>query len=319
MRKLAALALVALALTGCGGKAVDPPPVATPAANATATPDVVERVLPAVVNVRVEGPGRSGQGSGVVLDRAGTILTNHHVVEGASRVSVAFNDGRHRRPLSGRVVGSAPERDLAVIRVDADDLASIEVGRSSELRLGDSVLALGFPLGLGPTVTQGIVSGLDRTIEPRGGPRLEGLLQTDAAVNPGNSGGALVDARGRLVGINTAGAGGFAENVGFAIPIDEARLVVDQILGEPHAEQERLGMSLDSALAGGALITGVSPGSPADEAGLDVGDVIIGIDGRDVHSPADVTEALAGVEPGEEAELEVRGEGTVELERAERS
>jgi putative serine protease PepD len=313
MRRLAALALAALTLAGCGGDTGAPPPAAAPAASATATPDVVQRVLPSVVNVRVEGPGRSGQGSGVVLEGAGTILTNYHVVEGASRVSVAFNDGRHRRPLPGEVVGSAPERDLAVIRVDADDLVPIEVGRSSELRLGDSVLTLGFPLGLGPTVTQGIVSGLERTIEPRGGPRLEGLLQTDAAVNPGNSGGALVDGRGRLVGINTAGAAGFAENVGFAIPIDEARGVVDQILGEPREGRAWLGLSLDLALAGGALVTAVSPGSPAAVAGLDVGDVIIGIDGRDVHSPADVNEALADLEPGEEADLEVRGERAVRV------
>jgi S1-C subfamily serine protease len=122
-----------------------------------------------------------------------------------------------------------------------------------------------------------------------------------------------VDARGRLVGINTAGAAGFAENVGFAIPIDEARPVVAQILGEPRDERAWLGLSLDSALAGGALVTAVHPGSPADEAGLDVGDVIIGIDGRDVDSPADVNEALANREPGEEADLEVRGEGTVRV------
>jgi S1-C subfamily serine protease len=234
----ATLLAAAFALAGCGGGRED----ATPSWAQTAAPSpgaqvgrtidsaaVAQRVLPGVVYVRVEGFGGTGAGSGVVIDREGTILTNNHVVAGASEVTVVFNDGRHDEPLRGEVVGTAPERDLAVVRVDAGDLTPVELGRSGDLRLGDPVLALGFPLGLGPTVTQGIVSGLERTIEPSGGPRLEGLLQTDAAINPGNSGGALVDANGRLVGINTAGAG-FAENIGFAIAIDQARPVVEEIL-----------------------------------------------------------------------------------------
>jgi len=231
----------AVALAGCGGGGGESIPgqaqttAPRPAAQVGRTIDgavVVERVLPGVVNVRVEALGRSGAGSGVVIDREGTILTNNHVVAGASEVTVVFNDGRHDEPLRGEVVGTAPERDLAVIRVDADDLTPVELGRSGDLSLGDPVLALGFPLGLGPTVTQGIVSGLERTIEPSGGPRLEGLLQTDAAINPGNSGGALVDAAGRLIGINTAAAG-FAENIGFAIAIDQAQPVVEEILNQP--------------------------------------------------------------------------------------
>src|SRR5215210_8564578 len=194
---------------------------AAPQAAPLSIADAVERVLPSVVNVRtLTFGGGKGEGSGVVLDRGGIIITNNHVIEGTTKVTVAFNDGKHVRPLPGTVIGTAAERDLAVIRVRATDLVPLALGRSSSLRLGDPVIALGYPLGFGgPTVTQGIVSGLDRTVEADG-PRLEGLLQTDAAINPGNSGGALVDRAGRLVGINTAKAGS-ADNIGFAIAIDE--------------------------------------------------------------------------------------------------
>jgi S1-C subfamily serine protease len=339
MLSAAALAGV-LALAGCGGEEATPGQTRAaaplPAAQVGRSIDsavVAERVLPGVVNVRVEGLGGSGAGSGVVIDREGTILTNNHVVAGASEVTVVFNDGRHDEPLRGEVVGTAPERDLAVIRVDADDLTPVELGRSGELRLGDPVLALGFPLGLGPTVTQGIVSGLERAIEPSGGPRLEGLLQTDAAINPGNSGGALVDADGRLVGINTAGAG-FAENIGFAIAIDQARPVVEEILGQPPEERAWLGVTIDSiesdaeAVAAGldpeargALVAGVYPGSPAEAAGLGPGDLITALAGADVGSAADLTRAVTELEPGEEVTAEVsdvQGERTVELRPAER-
>jgi S1-C subfamily serine protease len=268
-----------------------------------------------------------------VIAREGTIVTNNHVVEGASEVAVAFNDGRHTRPLAGAIVGTAPERDLAVIQVGANDLVPVELGRSSALRMGDPVVALGYPLGLGPTVTQGIVSGLERTIEPRGGPRLEGLLQTDAAINFGNSGGALVDPAGRLVGINTAGVG-FAENIGFAIAIDQARPVIEEIRTEPREERAWLGVSIDSieapveALqaglpsgARGALIVGVYPGSPAQTAGLRTGELITAIDGRSVESAADVSEIVADLQPGDQIEVEVagsRGARSVDLEPAER-
>jgi S1-C subfamily serine protease len=337
-RTLLTVTLAAAALAGCGGEETitGQGETAPPAAQVGRTIDsaaVAERVLPGVVNVRVEGLGGSGAGSGVVIDRQGTILTNNHVVAGASEVTIVFNDGRHDEPLRGEVVGTAPERDLAVIRVDADDLISVELGRSADLRLGDPVLALGFPLGLGPTVTQGIVSGLERTIEPSGGPRLEGLLQTDAAINPGNSGGALVDGDGRLVGINTAGAG-FAENIGFAIAIDQTRPVVEEILGQPPEERAWLGVSIDSieteaeavaaALdpdARGALVVGVYPGSPAEAAGVAPGNLITAIAGAAVGSAADLTQTVTELEPGEEVTAEVSdadGERTVDLRPAER-
>ena len=311
--------------------AAQPPPE-------SAVAEVVEEVLPSVVNVRVEGFGfGGGQGSGVVYAADGIILTNNHVVQNAAAVSVVFNDGVHTQPLDGVVIGTAPERDLAVIRVSADDLDPIDLGRSSDLRLGDEVLALGFPLGLGgPTVTRGIISGLERTVEPLGGARLEGALQTDAAINPGNSGGALVDMNGQLVGINTAGASAaFAENIGFSIAIDLAVPVIEEILSKPSEERAWLGVSIaqvDSDLAAsqlglpldtrGMLVIDVVPGGPADDAGLREGDVVVRINGDEIGSTEDLTSSLAERDPGDAVEVEVIGSGgdrrTVNVELGQR-
>jgi S1-C subfamily serine protease len=207
---------------------------------------MVGRVLPALVNVRVQLGGGGGfledligggegEGSGVIIAENGTILTNNHVVQDAESVTIVFADGQHAE-LPGRVLGTAPERDLAVVCVDATDLHAVEIGSSASLRLGDDAVALGYPLGLGgPTVTRGIVSGLGRELAPLGGVPLRDMIQTDAAINPGNSGGPLVDIDGKLIGINTAGAlAAFAENVGFAIAIDGAMPVVEDIL-EGHS------------------------------------------------------------------------------------
>ena len=353
MRKLA-LALVAFLLLGaCTIEAVrdaadevtdepvseveldqnDSPPPRSPVA------EVVAEALPSVVNVKVTSVGAvglgRGEGSGVVIDASGVILTNFHVVSGAVNVEVVFNDDHGRMP--GRVIGGIPERDLAVIRVDADDLDPIEIGRSSNLRLGDDVIAIGFPLGLGgPTVTKGIVSALDRNIEAGSeGLTLEGLLQTDAAINPGNSGGALIDRAGRLVGINTAAAqASAAENIGFAIAIDEALPVIEEILSEPPEQRAWLGVSIapvdsasDAAQLGldpdvrGAAIVLVFPDNPAAEAGLDEGDVIVRVGDDVVASDEDLTQALTQYDPGDEVEVVVinqQGTRTVEVTLAER-
>lgn len=304
---------------------------------------MIARVLPSIVNVRTTtlsagapgAPSRSeAQGSGVIIDPDGIILTNNHVVSGATSVRVFFNDDRGE--LEGTVVGTDPQHDLAVIKVHATDLDAVTVGRSGNLELGDTVVALGFPLGLGgPTVTKGIVSGLDRAIDVSGGPvsenHLEGLLQTDAAINPGNSGGALVDAGGRLVGINTAAASAAAaENIGFAIAIDEAIPVVEQILEHPAEERAWLGVSVTSldsdalaARAGlpagtrGALVVATVASGPAAKAGLRRGDVIVSLGGSPVESSPDLTRALADAAPGETVDLELvspAGSRTVELE-----
>ncbi|HEX2236067.1 MAG TPA: trypsin-like peptidase domain-containing protein [Actinomycetota bacterium] len=342
MRKrtaLAALLAAALIGTACsgdvlpgGGDGFDAAPVDLQQTDNSTPPsdvaEMVEDVLPSVVNVRVTSVGpdlaqRQGEGSGVVIDRNGIILTNAHVVQGAVEVTIVTSDGK--RQLEGRVIGAAPERDLAVVKVDAR-LDPITIGRSSppNLRLGDQVVALGFPLHLGgPTVTQGIVSGLRRNIDVQdsslgGVRRLEGMLQTDAAINPGNSGGALVNAAGQLVGINSAGAS-TAENVGFAIAIDDALPVVEQILEEPPSERAWLGVyvaELNPLIASqlglpsgtrGALIDSTIPGGPAAAAGLETGEVIVAVGDHEVASSSDLTSALEGFAPGDEVSVDVVG------------
>lgn len=319
---------IATTITGTSGSTVEQ---AAPVVGDGSVADAVEKVLPSVVNVRTTIPGGgSGEGSGVVLDEDGILATNNHVVEGATAIMVAFNDGRHTTPLRATLIGTAPERDLAVLRVEATDLVPIELARSSELRLGDDVIAVGFPLGLvgGPTVTRGIVSGLDRTIEPEDGARLEGLLQTDAAINPGNSGGALVDLAGRLVGINTAKAGS-AESIGFAIAIDEAFPVIGEIRANPETSRTWIGAGLasvesDAAAAAlgldpstrGVRITQVYRGGPAADAKVEVGDVIVGLEGAPIRSSSDLARALAQRDPGDTVELELvdtQGPRLVEL------
>jgi serine protease Do len=300
------------------------------------TAEMVERVLPSVVNVRVrsvnfdpllgESQGR-GQGSGVIIDSSGVIVTNFHVVRGAVDVKVIVKGGRS---IDGTVVGAAPEKDLAVIKVEAGDLDPIEIGSSEELRLGDEVVAIGFPLGLGgPSVTKGILSAKNRAIQPQGGFPLEDTLQTDAAINPGNSGGALVDANGRLVGINTAAAGpAAAENVGFAIAIDSALPVIEEILNEPAEDRAWMGIDISTPLtpeiaaqlgipvSSGVLVSGTFSGSPAEAAGITHGDVIVAIDGEPVEDNQDLSEILSGRDPGDEIEVMLvnpEGERTVDL------
>jgi S1-C subfamily serine protease len=300
--------------------------------------EVVDEALPSVVNVRVKNVGENaftgeleegqGQGSGVVIDRNGIIITNNHVIAGAVEVNVVFNDGRD--PLEGQVIGAIPENDVAVVKVEADDLDAIELGKSDNLDLGESVVAIGFPLGLGgPTVTQGIISGLERTIrvnEPDGPSSLEGLLQTDAAINPGNSGGALVDIAGRLVGINTAAiTAASAENIGFAIAIDEAIPIVEEILEDPPEKRAWLGVSLgtvDSASlateigldadARGAVVLGLIPNSPAEDSGLEEGDLIVSIDEDEIGSADDVTDVLRDLDPGEKVEIGYERDGELD-------
>jgi S1-C subfamily serine protease len=302
----------------------------------------IEGALPSVVNVRVRVPGGGGgEGSGVIIDSNGVILTNAHVVSAASEVEIVLtsNGGQPGKKLTGNVVGTSPDRDIAVVKVDSDEeLPAIEIGRSDALRLGDDVIAIGFPLQLGGvTVTQGIISALNREIEvgdsaTGGANELRGLLQTDAAINPGNSGGALIDLSGRLVGINTAAAGAsFAENIGFAIAIDRAVPVAEEIIGAP--DQAFLGIvpdNLDPLVAenigvdpdtDGALITDVIADTPAEEAGLDAGDVITAVDGQDLDNRDDLLEILEDKRPGDEVTLSIvndTGDRDVDLELGQR-
>jgi putative serine protease PepD len=303
--------------------------------------EVIAQALPSVVNVRVRTPGGGGEGSGVIIDSTGIILTNAHVVASASEVEIVLNDegGNQGGKLTGNVVGTSPERDIAVVKVDPEDeLPAIEIGRSSALRLGDEVIAIGFPLDLGGvTVTKGIISALNRDIQvgdsaTGGATELRGLLQTDAAINPGNSGGALIDLNGNLVGINTAAAGAsFAENIGFAISIDRAVPVAEEIIGAP--DQAFLGIvpdNLDPTVAQnigvpsdteGALIVDVIVDTPAEDAGLDEGDVITAIEGRDISNRDDLLDNLSDLEPGDEVTLTIvnsGGEREIDIELGQR-
>jgi len=304
---------------------------------------VVEKALPSVVNVKVVGLDESfggdetrAQGSGVIIDEAGYIVTNNHVIEGAAEVEVVFTDeSLAERKTKGIVIGTDTDKDLAVIKVEIDGLDPIALGTEDNLRLGDEVIALGFPLGLGgATVTKGIVSATERDITVGGGglgqDKLEGVLQTDAAINPGNSGGALVDIAGRLIGINTAAASaGSAENVGFAISIDTALPIVRKIIENPPAKRPWLGVNIADPTdplvqnefedvgddVSGAGLVEVFPDGPAEQAGLEAGEVITAIDGEKVESPSDLTDHLADFRPGDTVTLTLVGpDGRREVE-----
>lgn len=292
---VATAALVAGAAGGVVGATVAQDPAARTAADGVAATRtsvvdgtvraVAARVLPSVVSIEVRAEGRGGSGSGVVLDDEGRILTNNHVVEPGvgGTVSVVFEDGQR---VDAEIVGRDPVTDLAVLDVDGvEDLQPIEAGRSRDVRVGDSVVAVGSPLGLSGTVTTGIVSALGRTVRTSPEAPLLGAIQTDAAINPGNSGGALVDAQGRLIGINTAisSTTGGSIGLGFAIPADEARSVADELIRTGTATHPSLGVAATTVAAEdggprGARLEDVADGSAAADAGLRKGDVVVAVD-----------------------------------------
>jgi S1-C subfamily serine protease len=292
---------------------------------------VLQKVQPSVVTVRTEqdrfGTFGGGAGSGILIDEAGLILTNAHVVAGAQSIDVSFFDGRES---PAELVGSSPSDDIALIRAtDIDDLVPAELGSSASVRVGDEVVAIGNALDLGsqPTVTLGIVSAKDRAIEDTS-ISLNNLLQTDAAINPGNSGGPLVNALGEVVGVNTAIIND-AQNIGFAISIDTVKPLIEQIRSgdaEVVPGQAFLGVSqisvselsdalreeFDVTVDEGAFIAAVDPGSGADQAGMVAGDVVVGIDGETVASSEDLARIIRGHESGEEVTLEyLRGDETL--------
>jgi putative serine protease PepD len=279
---------------------------------------VAAAVQPSVVAIRVTTASGGGSGSGVVLDSDGTIVTNNHVVDGAQDVVVSFHDGS---TAPATVVGTDPSTDLAVIRAEGvSGLTPITLGTSDAVHVGDSVLALGSPLGLEGSVTAGIVSALHRTVDvgAAGSPALlADAIQTDAPINPGNSGGALVDSAGRLIGINSAIAtmgsstGGQSGSIGlgFAIPVDEMRRVTSALLAGEVPSHAVLGVSMSDSPDGGALVQEVVPGSAADEAGFEVGDVIVAVDGREIGDGTDLAGAIRSQEPGDEVSVTVKRGG----------
>ena len=276
-------------------------------------------IAPSVVTIEVDGAvGPFGQargggtGSGVVLRDDGYIVTNNHVVAGADTVTVTLNDGSEH---TADVVGTDPDSDLAVIRVtDGVDLTPAEFADSGELSIGQAVLAVGSPLGLSNTVTQGIVSALERPVRTGDSATQTAILdavQTDAAINPGNSGGALVDLAGRVVGINSAIATVSESGnigVGFAIPANEAVDVAEQLIADGTAEHPSLGVSVADAENGAGIVETVA-GGPADAAGLQSGDVVTRIGDRRVTDVDSLIAAVRDNEPGERVEIRIVRDG----------
>jgi serine protease DegS len=245
-------------------------------------------------------------GSGVIVSGDGYILTNLHVINGADAIQVGLQDGR---TAAARIVGADPDTDLALLKVDVNGLEPIELGRSDDLKVGDVVLAIGDPYGVGQTVTQGIVSATGRS--QLGLSTFENFIQTDAAINPGNSGGALVNARGELVGINTAlfSPSGGSNGIGFAIPVNLANGVMHQLIQygrvlrgwlgvEPQDITPELAQAFRLKDTEGFLVTRVTPASPAAAAGLAPGDVINSIDGHEVENSRDALNRIAAKAPG---------------------
>jgi S1-C subfamily serine protease len=288
-------------------------------------------------------------GSGFVVDEDGTILTNAHVVDGAEEVTVSFEEGGEA--IEAELKGVDPDTDLAVLKIDpgeVEDLTVLPLGDSSELQVGDPVVAIGNPFGLQRTVTTGIVSALQREINAPSGFSISNVIQTDASINPGNSGGPLLDAQGRVIGINSqiaTGGGQGSVGIGFAVPVNTAKDLLPRLREGEEIERAYLGVTMgtvtedlasehDLPADSGALIEGVEEGDPADEAGLqgtetdevtgeitEPGDLIVGIDGRPVRSADDVVSAVAGKQPGDTIEVEIyRGDDkrTVEVELGER-
>jgi serine protease Do len=313
------------------------------AAAAVALPAVVQIATVAVEEIPTQAlpfhpegmeQRTQGSGSGFIFDPAGYILTNHHVVRNALRVSVVMLDGRE---FTADVIGSDPDTDVAVIRIEAqrgETLPVIQLGDSDGLRVGDWVIALGNPLGLTFTTTAGIVSAKGRSIgilAQASDTPLESFIQTDAAINPGNSGGPLVDLNGRVVGINTAiqSPTGLFAGAGFAIPIALAHKVATDIMKYGVVHRPRLGVTIDDVNAAdaevyqlpaitGAEITSVAPGTPADRAGLRMGDVIMAIEEQPIHTVAELQARVARFQPGDRINVSYirfgrAGQATVEL------
>ena len=279
------------------------------------------KVLPSVVSISVRNGSEGGAGTGFVIRSDGYLLTNNHVVEGVANggsLRVSFSDGK---TVNGKIVGRDSAYDLAVVKVDLRNLRALQFGDSDKVQVGDSVIAIGSPLGLAGTVTSGIISAKDRAVTA-GSRTSEGsfinALQTDAAINPGNSGGPLVDKSGAVIGINSAIATLDASSsqtgsigLGFAIPINQARRTAEQLIKTGKSSHPVIGVSLDTRyMSGGARIAEVMAGSPAAKAGIVAGDTIIGIDGKSVNSADELIVAVRARQPGDSVKLLLSANGS---------
>ncbi|MCX6425875.1 MAG: trypsin-like peptidase domain-containing protein [Actinobacteria bacterium] len=279
------------------------------------------KVLPSVVSISTRNGTEGGTGTGFVIRSDGYLLTNNHVVAGVvggGSLRVSFNDGK---TVNGKIVGTDSAYDLAVIKVDLKNLSALQFGDSDKVKVGDSVIAIGSPLGLAGTVTSGIISAKDRAVTA-GSRTSEGsfinALQTDAAINPGNSGGPLVDKSGAVIGINSAIATLDASSsqtgsigLGFAIPINQARRTAEQLIKTGKSSHPVIGVSLDTRYSGGgARIAEVLAGSPAAKAGIVAGDTIVGIDGKSVDTADELIVAVRAKQPGDSVKLLLSANGS---------
>jgi serine protease Do len=359
------LIVAALLLSGCSRNGQSnaqslltnsaPPPAGSSAAR-TSYAEVVDRVSPAVVIIRSQKRARapqqfpfmndpsldpnfgdrggnnaprerreSGIGSGVIVSADGYLLTNHHVIDGAEQIKVDLNDGR---TLDAKVVGSDPPSDLAVLKIDAGNLPLLSLGDSNRVRIGDVVLAIGNPLGVGKTVTMGIISAKGRQTGLSNG-TFEDFLQTDAPINQGNSGGALVNTDGELIGINSQilSQSGGSIGIGFAIPSNMARNVMDQLIKTGKVRRGQLGIvvqkvtsdmasSLSLQEARGVIVSQVQPGSAAERAGIKQGDVITALNDTPINDANSFRNQVAGTQPGTEVNLTITRGGREQQLRA---
>jgi len=331
MNRIVPFALLLLA--GCNAVANQPMPVTPPTAfnPSLSLAPLVETVEPAVVNVYVtsiqhlDGASRlhvmmgipterevQGQGSGFVISPDGYILTNHHVAENAKDIKVKFQGGQE---YVATVVGTDPSSDVALLKIKVDkEIPYLKLGNSDTAKVGDWVMAVGNPLGLGHTVTAGIISGKERDISEQ---LQEEFLQTDASINPGNSGGPLVGMNGEVLGMNTAIVSG-ANSVGFAIPASYIQNVVEQLRDKGKVARGYLGVNMSSlseegrkllGIEGGALLVQVEDGSPASKAGLKEGDVVVKIDEDAISDQRDLLRAVAGKAPGNKVQVQILRQG----------
>ncbi len=308
--------VLAVAVTGCSTTATTTPVVSavanvTPSLPAVTVPagqaavlqqafvDVVKKVGPSVVQIETT----EGLGSGIIYDTAGHIVTNAHVVGNAHSFTVTFADGKIR---PATLVGTFPAGDLAVIKVEAAGLAAAHFADSDTLEVGDIVMAIGNPLGLRSSVSEGIVSATHRTVPEGNGTTLPSTIQTSAAINPGNSGGALVDLNGDVVGIPTLAAldpqlGGAAVGIGFAIPSNTVTDIASQLIKDgrvTNSHRAYLGITGATRQGGGVIVSSVEPGGPASKAGIAAGDIITNVNGHDLAVIGDLSEILASLKPG---------------------
>ena len=322
------MALIAGAVGGVAGNLANGSSLFDSQASLVATTNVVERspesvsaiaarVLPSVVSISTRSSMGGGTGTGFVIRSDGYILTNNHVVENvlqSGTLNVSFNDGKVVR---GKIVGVNPAYDLAVIKVTRTGVPALQFGDSDKVQVGDSVIAIGSPLGLSGTVTSGIISAKNRAVTAGDGQSESSFinaLQTDAAINPGNSGGPLVDKTGAVVGVNSAiatlgssfGSQSGSIGLGFAIPINQARRTAEELIKTGKSSYPILGISVDTNYGeGGARVAAVSPNGPAEGAGIEVGDIIIDLDGRKITNSDELIVAIRDKAPGDRVSITV--------------